>query len=173
MKPTAQRLSRSVITLCATAALLAACGGAGDSDSDGGGSEQYVDGATFTMAMKADPGNLDPQSSAQSALFTVTQLGYDNLVSVDSKTGAIQSQIASDCKVAGKAVTLTRNKDVTCAGGTPFTPTIAADNGAYVGAPKDKSPFLGTFLPRGATAQRDDAAGTLTITLAQPAPFVL
>ena len=52
-------------------------------------------------------------------------------------------------------------------------PTDVADNIAYVGDPKNKSPFLGTFLPVGATAKADDAAGTVTLTLAAPAPFVL
>ena len=54
-----------------------------------------------------------------------------------------------------------------------FTATTAADNINFVADPKNKSPFLGTFLPVGATAKADDAAGTVTITLAQPAPFVL
>jgi peptide/nickel transport system substrate-binding protein len=42
-----------------------------------------------------------------------------------------------------------------------------------VGNPKNKSPYLGVFLPAGATAKADDATRTVTITLAQPAPFVL
>jgi peptide/nickel transport system substrate-binding protein len=166
------------VGICLTAALLAGCGSeSGDSNSDGGGgggdASKYVDGATFTMALKADPGNLDPQSSAASALFTVNQLAYDTLVSVDPKSGAIQSQLASDWKVDGTTVTLTLADGVTCADGTPFTPSVAADNVAYVGDPKNKSPFLGTFLPVGAKAKADDDAGTLTLKLATPAPFVL
>ncbi len=107
MKPTTQRLSRSAVAVCATAALLAACGGSdGDSDTKSGGSE-YADGGTFTMAIKGDPGKLDPQSSASSQLFTVNQLGYDNLVAVDAESGEIQSQLAADWKVDGTTVTLT------------------------------------------------------------------
>ena len=37
----------------------------------------------------------------------------------------------------------------------------------------NQSPFLGTYYPVGATAVADDAARTVTITLAAPAPFVL
>ena len=48
------------------------------------------------MALSADPGNLDPQSSAASALFTMNQFAYDPLVSVNGKTGAIESQLATD-----------------------------------------------------------------------------
>jgi len=164
---------RTSVSVCATAALLAACGGGSDSESKGGGDEQYVDGATFTMALKGDPGKLDPQSSASSQLFTVNQLAYDNLVAVDAETGEIQSQLATDWKVDGKTVTLTLSEGITCSDGSDFTATTVADNIAYVADPKNKSAYLGTFLPVGATAKADDAAGTVTITLAQPAPFVL
>ena len=165
---------RTSVGICATATLLAACGGgSGGDNAGGGGDSEYVDGGTFTMSMAGDPGKLDPQSSASTQLFTVNQLAYDNLVSVDAKTGEIQSQLATDWKVDGKTVTLTLGKGITCADGRDFTATAVADNIAYVGDPKNKSPYLGTFLPVGATAKADDAAGTVTITLAQPAPFVL
>ena len=175
---------KAALSVCAAAALLAACGGGDDgnnpgnnSDSNssgGGGAEsEYVDGGTFTMAIAGDPGKLDPQSSASSQLFAVNQLAYDNLVSVDAETGEIQSQLASEWKVEGTTVTLTLAEGVTCSDGSDFTATTAADNITYVGDPKNKSAYLGTFLPVGATAKADDAAGTVTITLSQPAPFVL
>jgi peptide/nickel transport system substrate-binding protein len=171
---TSMKLAVSAISLGVTAALLAGCGGSdGGSTSGDKGSSDYVDGATFTMALKGDPGKLDPQSSASSQLFTVNQLGYDNLVAINADTGAIESQLASDWKVDGKTVTLTLNDGITCSDGSPFTATTAADNIAYVGDPKNKSAYLGAFLPVGATAKADDAARTVTITLAQPAPFVL
>ena len=50
-----------------------------------GGDSKYVDGGTFTMSLAGDPGKLDPQSSASTQLFTVNQLAYDNLVSVDGE----------------------------------------------------------------------------------------
>ncbi|MEP9361329.1 ABC transporter substrate-binding protein [Nocardioides sp. CN2-186] len=174
MKPSTLRLSRTAVALCATAALLAACGGSSDGGSkSGGGDSEYADGGTFTMAIAGDPGKLDPQSSASTQLFTVNQLAYDNLVSVDGKTGEIQSQLATDWKVDGTTVTFTLAKDITCADGSAFTATTAADNITYVSDPKNKSPYLGVFIPAGATAKADDTAGTVTVTLAQPAPFVL
>ena len=173
MLPTALRLSPTAVVLCATAGLLVACGGdGGGSNSDGGGSE-YADGGTFTMAISGDPGKLDPHSSVGTQLFAVNQLAYDNLVSVDEDSGEIQSQLATDWEVNGTTVTLTLADGVTCADGSDFTATTVADNVAYVSDPKNKSPYLGTFLPAGATAKADDAAGTVSITLAQPAPFVL
>ncbi len=166
---------KAALAICATTALLAGCGGnGGDTSTDGdGGESKYADGGTFTMALKGDPGNLDPQSSAGSQLFTISQLGYDNLFSVDSESGEIESQLAKEWAVDGTTVTLTLNEGITCSDGSDFTATSVADNIAYVADPKNKSPFLGTFLPVGATAEADDAAGTVTITLAQPAPFVL
>jgi len=173
MKPTHQRLSRSTVALCATAALLAACGGGGSSSSNAAaGSSDFVDGGTFTMALNGDPGNLDPQSSASTNLFTISQLGYDTLVSVDPDNGEIQSQLASDWNVAGTKVTLTLTPGITCADGSDFTAADVVANIAYVADPKNKSPFLGTFLPAGAKAKAHGQNG-VTLTLAQPAPFVL
>jgi peptide/nickel transport system substrate-binding protein len=169
---------KAALSVCATVALLAACGGGGsdsNTESGGGGGESsdFVDGGTFTMAIAGDPGKLDPQSSASSQLFTVNQLAYDNLVSVDAETGEIQSQLATEWAVDGTTVTLTLAEGVTCSDGSDFTATMVADNIAYVANPKNKSAYLGTFLPAGATATADDAARTVTITLEQPAPFVL
>lgn len=165
---------KATLAVCASTALLAGCGGgSGGDESGGGGDSQYVDGGTFTMSIAGDPGKLDPQSSASTQLFAVNQLAYDNLLFVDGETGEVKSQLATDWKVDGTTVTLTLAKGITCSDGSDFTATTVADNIAYVGDPKNKSPFLGTFLPVGATAKADDAAGTVTITLAQPAPFVL
>lgn len=169
-------LTRTVLgltTLSLTTALLAGCGGSDSSGAGGGGGGgEYADGGTFTMALKGDPGKLDPQSSASTQLFTVNQLAYDNLVAVDD-TGAIVSQLAKDWAVDGTTVTLTLNEGITCADGSDFTASTVAKNIAYVGDPKNKSAYLGVFLPAGATAEGDDATGTVTMTLQAPAPFVL
>ena len=170
MKPTGPRLRLAAVALCATG-LLAAC--SDGSSSDGGGSGEYADGGTFTMALKGDPGNLDPQSAAGSDLFTISALGYDNLVSVDPDSGEIQSQLATDWQVDGTTVTLTLGEGITCSDDSDFTASDVVANVEYVGDPKNKSPFLGTFLPVGVTAKADDAARTVTMKLASPAPFVL
>ncbi|HYF74812.1 MAG TPA: ABC transporter substrate-binding protein [Nocardioides sp.] len=170
------KLTATALGLSVTAALLTACGGSSDdpgSSGNGGGESEYADGGTFTMAIAGDPGKLDPHSSASSQLFAVNQLAYDNLVSVDGETGEIESQLAKEWTVDGTTVTFTLNEGITCADGSDFTATTVADNIAYVGDPKNKSAYLGTFLPAGATAKADDATGTVTVTLAQPAPFVL
>jgi peptide/nickel transport system substrate-binding protein len=167
------KLTAPALGLGVTAALLAGCGGGGGAASTPAAGGDVVEGGTFTYAMSSDPGNLDPQMAAGSALFTVTQLAYDPLVSVNAKTGAIESGLATKWSTKGKKVTFTLADSITCADGTPFTASDAADNLNFVADPKNKSPFLGTFIPVGATAKGDNAAHTVTLTLAGPAPFVL
>lgn len=165
---------KASLAVCATAVLLAGCGGGGDNNSGGGGGDsEYADGGTFTMSISGDPGKLDPHSSAGTQLFAVNQLAYDNLVFVDGESGEIKSQLATDWQVDGTTVTLTLAEGITCADGSEFTASTVAENIDYVGDPKNKSAYLGVFLPVGATAEADDAARTVTITLEQPAPFVL
>ncbi|WP_214401572.1 ABC transporter substrate-binding protein [Pseudonocardia lacus] len=154
-----------------SACLVVALAGCSSGSSAAGGG--VVEGGTFTLGLSSDPGNLDPQMGAGTSLFTVTQFAYDPLVSVDGDTGEIRSALAESWQVEGTTVTLTLHEGITCSDGTPFTASVAADNLAFVGDPESKSPFLGTFFPPGATAQADDAARTVTITLASPSPFVL
>ncbi|PRY44702.1 ABC transporter substrate-binding protein [Umezawaea tangerina] len=157
------------LSLCLAAAVLAGCGGT----STGGGKAEFVDGGTFTLATSSDPGNLDPQMGAGTTLFTVSQFAYDPLVSVDGKTGEIKSGLAKSWDVKGTTITLTLNADITCSDGAKLTATDVARNLDFVADPASKSPFTGTFFPAGAKSVADDAAATVTVTLAAPAPFVL
>jgi peptide/nickel transport system substrate-binding protein len=147
---------------------LAACsaGGTGGTPED---TSSFVDGAAFTMALAADPGNLDPQASAVSALFQLSKFAYDSLVSIDGK-GKVGTQLATSWKLDGTAATLTMKKGVTCADGTTFTAKTAADNISWVENPENKSPFLGVYVPAGMTATAK--GDVLTLTLAAPAPFL-
>ncbi|GAA1942021.1 ABC transporter substrate-binding protein [Nocardioides hwasunensis] len=165
----------AALVLALSAATLSACGGGGGGGGAGGtdAPADYVDGATFTLGLSSDPGNLDPLMGAGSALFAVTQFAYDPLVSVDGKTGEIGSQLATDWTVDDTTVSLTLADDITCADGADLTATDVADSLNFVADPENQSPFLGTFLPVGAKAKGDDATGTVTLTLASPSPFVL
>ncbi|QNG35658.1 ABC transporter substrate-binding protein [Geodermatophilaceae bacterium NBWT11] len=159
------RLVRTVVGTSAAALALTACGG-GD-----GGSAAVASGGTFTFAVAADPGNLDPQASAASGLFQITHFAYDSLLGLDGD-GQVVSQLATDWSVDGLTVTLTMDPDVTCSDGTPFTAADAAENINFVADPENQSPFLGVFVPNGVTAA-GAGDGTVTLTLAAPAPFVL
>lgn len=169
------KLIGTAAALCAIVTALSACTASSNPPAPGGNTGttgKVVNGGTFTFAISSDPGNLDPQGSAFNINFTLAQFAYDNLINENSK-GELMSGLATKWQVSGKTVTLTMHKDVTCSDGAKFTASDAAANINYVTDPKNKSPFLGVFIPSGAKAKADNAAGTMTITLAQPAPFVL
>jgi len=166
------RLIRTGVGACVAVTVLAGCGGGGD---DGGGSSgggEVADGGTFTFALNSDPGNLDPQASAATNLFTVSHFAYDSLLFSDAK-GKVVSGLAEDWAVDGTTVTLTLKDGITCADGSPFTASDAAANLNYIADPANQSPFLGVFVPAGVQTTGDDASRTVTMQLAEPAPFVL
>jgi len=162
------RLIRTVAAAGAAATVLAGCGG-GDGDG-GSGDGQVVSGGTFMMALNADPGNLDPQASVANNLLQASQFAYDSLVYQD-EDGTLVSGLASDWERDGQTVRLTIKQGITCSDGSPFTAADAAANIEHVADPANESPLLGVYLPPGATASAD--GDTLTIQLAEPAPFVL
>ncbi|HEY7010519.1 MAG TPA: ABC transporter substrate-binding protein [Jatrophihabitantaceae bacterium] len=176
------KLVASVAALCALATVLSACSGSsnnsnkpkstGSGSNSGTSSSKVVSNGTFTLASSSDPGNLDPQGSALTVDYQMAQFAYDSLLSIDAK-GTIGSGLATSWQVSGKNVSLTMHKNVTCSDGAPFTAADAAANINYVADPKNKSPWLGVFIPAGAKATGDAAVGTLRITLAGAAPFVL
>jgi peptide/nickel transport system substrate-binding protein len=158
------RMVRITAGVSAAALALAGC-------SSEPGEDEIVEGATFTLARSADPGNLDPQASAGTDLFQFSQFAYDSLLSIDAE-GVIDSQLASEWTVEGSTVRLTLNEGITCSDGTPFTAVDAAANVAWVADPANESPWLGVLIPPGATASADSDTA-LTIELTDPAPFVL
>lgn len=111
------RLIGTVAGVGVIAAVMSGCGGSKDHPTSGG---KVVNGATFTLAMSADPGNLDPQASAASNTFQITQFAYDNLVNQDAE-GKIESGLATAWQVSGPKIVLTIHKAVTCSDGSPFT----------------------------------------------------
>ena len=163
------KLTTHGLCLALAAAALTGCGGTSNSS----GNAEVVEGGTFTFGLSSDPGSLDPQMGAGTSLFTVSKFAYDPLVSVDGKTGKVQSALAKSWQAQGKSVTLTLADGITCSDGTRLTASDVAKNLNFVADPKNKSPFLGAFLPAGAKAKGDDATRVVTLTLAQPAPFVL
>ncbi|MDY0909696.1 ABC transporter substrate-binding protein [Microbacterium sp. CFBP9034] len=164
------RPALAATTAIVAVAALAGCAGGGTGGGATGDASEYVEDGTFTLSLVADPGALDPQASAVSALFQLSAFAYDALVSLD-ENGDIQSQLAKEWTLEGDTVTLTLNDGITCSDGSEFTAETAAENLAWVSDPANQSPFLGSFFPAGATTAADGS--TVTITLAGPAPFVL
>ncbi|MER7446236.1 ABC transporter substrate-binding protein [Microbacterium sp. NPDC097977] len=155
----------AVVAVTALASVLVGC-----SSDGGGGGGAPVEGGTFTQILGSDPGSLDPQISAGSALFDLSKLAYDSLVSV-TDDGEVRSQLASEWSVDGTTATLTIPDGITCGDGSAFTAQTAADNLNWISDPANQSGFLGAFLPVGVTSTAE--GDTLTMTLSTPAPFLL
>jgi len=165
-----KRTSRLVGALCAAALLLAACGG---SDSSGSaGAKRFASGGTLTYAVGGDPGNLNPLMTVLSLTRAYDQLLYDRMVYI-RRDGTIASSLATKWTVTPTSVTFTMAKGVTCADGTPLQASDVAGNFSFIANPANKSPLLGIFVSPGLQAKADDAAGTVTLTSAQPDPFLI
>ena len=165
---------RSLQTLVLTGAVtlglvLTACdSGSGATVSSTG---KPVDGQTFTMAVSADPGNLDPHFTSLSVTLQVDNFLYDSLVNLDPE-GKMVAGLAEKWEGTTTKATYTLRKGVTCADGTPLTATTVAENISFVGDPANKSTRIGVFVPAGAKATADDAAGTVTVTAPTPDAFL-
>jgi peptide/nickel transport system substrate-binding protein len=168
-----KRLAALTALTALTALAVAGCSGSSGGGKSGGKSgSKVVDNATFNLALTSDPGNLDPQSSAASNLYQLSFFAYDPLLNL-SPDNKIVSGLAQSWKTSGNSVVLTLHKGITCSDGSAFGPEDVVKNVTYVADPKNKSPFLGTFLPGGSKATADAAAGTVTITTPTLAPFLL
>ena len=165
------KLAGTIAGVCVAATALAACGGGGGGTASGPAKKaKVVSGGTFTMALPSDPGNLDPQMTANSGTLQVANFAYDTLIHI-SNTGTLGPELASAWKVAGTTVSFTMRTGLTCADGSPFTAADAATNLNFVTNVKNKSPLTGAFAPPGATATA--SGSTVTLKLAAPSPFVL
>jgi peptide/nickel transport system substrate-binding protein len=150
--------------------LLAGCSNGGGVA--GGG--HPVSGGTLTEIINADPGNLDPQSSAVDTDVQLSFYAYDRLVAV-AGDGSIKPNLATSwtANAAGTKYVFTLHKGVTCSDGSALSPATVAANLNYVGNPKNASPLLGATMPPGTSASADAAADTVTVTLPTAAPFFL
>jgi peptide/nickel transport system substrate-binding protein len=159
----------SIAVSGAMALALAACGG--DSGSSGTGAPTYADGKTFTMVLASDPGTLDPHLTSQGLALQIGRFVYDSLVNIDEK-GQMVAGLAEKWEGTTTTATYTLRKNVTCSDGTPLTAAVVAANITFVGDPKNASSRIGVYVPPGATATGDDAAGTVTVTSEAPDPFL-
>jgi peptide/nickel transport system substrate-binding protein len=154
----------------ALALALTACGGGGGSANTPSG-QNFVNGKTFTMVLAADPGNLDPHFTSLAAALATDRFLYDSLTNIDEK-GNVVAGLASSWQGTATTATYTLRKNITCSDGAPLTASQIADNINFVGDPKNASSRIGLFVPPGATAKGDDAAGTVTVTSPSPDPFL-
>ncbi len=147
--------------------LAAACGGAADTPSGKPG-----EGGTFSFALSADPGVLDPAMGIMGITNTVLSLAYDTLVS-QTPDGKIVPRLAEKWDVKPDSVTFTLRKDVTCSDGSKLTAADVAENVNHIADPATKSPIYGVLIPAGMKAEADDAAGTVKLSTPKPFSFIL
>jgi peptide/nickel transport system substrate-binding protein len=176
MRPNRKGAVAALSFAVAAAVSLAGCGGGsgsspnGNGDESDSGAQKYATGGTFTLAEAQDPGTLDPQMNVVSTAIQLSTFAYDALVGLDPD-GSIKPQLASSWTVDGTTATFEIQDGVTCADGSAFTAQTVVDNITFVENPKNKSPLLGAFIPAGVTAKA--SGSTVTLTLAQPSPFLL
>ncbi|MEV8636913.1 ABC transporter substrate-binding protein [Streptosporangium sp. NPDC051023] len=154
--------------LASLSLLAAACGGAADDGSSG----KSAEGGTFSYALAADPGVLDPAMGIMGITNAVLSLAYDTLVNQTSD-GKIIPGLAEKWDVKPDSVTFTLRKDVTCSDGSKLTAADVAENVNHIADPATKSPIYGVLIPAGMTAKADDAAGTVTLSTPKPFSFIL
>ncbi|SFI62340.1 peptide/nickel transport system substrate-binding protein [Amycolatopsis sacchari] len=145
---------------------LAACGGG----SAGGGA--VVDGRTFTFVLPGDPGSLDPHFTTLSTALQADKFLYDSLVNLDA-SGATTAGLAAKWDGDTTKATFTLRPGITCGDGTPLTASVVADNINFVGDPNNAAALLGIYVPAGAKATADDAAGTVSVTSPAPDAFLV
>ncbi|GAA3106473.1 ABC transporter substrate-binding protein [Streptosporangium carneum] len=153
--------------LASLSLLAAACGGAESSPSG-----KPVEGGTFSFALPADPGLLDPAMGILGVTNTVLSLAYDTLVN-QTPDGKIVPGLAEKWDVKPDSVTFTLRKDVTCSDGSKLTAADVAENVNHIADPATKSPIYGVLVPAGMTAKADEAAGTVTLSTPKPFSFIL
>ena len=161
------------IAFCITVLAVTACSSSGSGSSSGSQGAAVATGGTFTFAMADDPGNLNPLKTVQTPDADLFKFLYDDLVHV-AANGDIVSGLATSWKTTGATTVFTIRKGVTCSDGSAVTPSVIAEDFAYIKNPANGSPYIGVAVPSADfTYQADDSASTFTLTLAHPFDFLL
>jgi peptide/nickel transport system substrate-binding protein len=166
-----KRAYRLVGVLCAAALVLAACGGS-DGPGEATGAKRFASGGTFTLAVGTDPGNLNPLMTVLQVTRQVDHFLYDRLL-YGKNDGTFVAGLATRWEATPIRATFTLAKGLTCADGSPLSASDVAGNFNFIADAKNQSPLLGVYVAPGMKATADDAAGTVTLTLPQPDPFLL
>jgi len=163
-------LTIAVVGTLAAGLALSACSSGDQTTTTAAG--KPVEGQTLTMTLANDPGNLDPQFTSLSITKQVDAFLYDSLLGVDPKGKQI-SGLADKWEGTTTTAKYTLRKGITCLDGSPLTASTVAENINFVGNPASKSTRIGVFVPPGAKATGDDAAGTVTVTAPAPDAFLV
>jgi peptide/nickel transport system substrate-binding protein len=154
----------------ATALTVTGCTGSVQPGGSTGG--KPVDGKTFTMALGADPGNLDPLMNVKTVTFGVDRFLYATLINLTADGKPVPG-LAKKWQADSKKASFTLRPGITCSDGSPLTATDVANNINFVGNTKNNSPLAGVLVQPGTKATADNAARTVTVASGAPDAFLL
>lgn len=167
------RPAPTLVPLLAVGALaLSGCAGSSTDKGPGAPQGKLVDGATFTMALTTDPGNLDPMLTVISSARSVGRFLYARLVEARTD-GSVTSSLAETWKADTSTATFTLRTGLTCGDGKPLTATDVAKSINFVGDPANKSPLTGVMAMPGTKATGDDTTRTVKVVSGAPDAFLL
>jgi peptide/nickel transport system substrate-binding protein len=158
-------LALGLATACSSSSGGSSAGGAGSAS---GATQKYASGGTFTFAVSADPGTLNPLNNTATTANWLFRFLYQPLVTVNAN-GTVAPGLASSWTFNGTKATFTIDKDATCSDGSKITPSVIAEDFAWVKNKANASSVIGAVLPNANfTDTADDATDTFTLTLASP-----
>ncbi|MEU7039572.1 ABC transporter substrate-binding protein [Streptomyces varsoviensis] len=150
---------------------LTGCGGPSAAGSRPQPGDTPAEGRTFTMAMPADPGTLDPALTVLSAAIQVGRFLYDPLIQVTAD-GRARAGLAEKWEGDATTARFRMRPGVTCSDGTPLTARDVAANIAFVADPTNRSPLTGLYVNPGTTATVDAANREVTVVSKVPDAFL-
>jgi peptide/nickel transport system substrate-binding protein len=165
-----------VCVVCGLA--VAACGGSSSSSSGGssqssttggsGGSGSTPPPSNVNIRLTTDPNNLDFYTAEDAGNGNLAEAAYDRLIAFGPK-GNYVPYVASSWKASLTSVTFKIKKGVTCADGTPVTPSVIANSFKFLIKVKkevNNLPFAFGAGPYSVSA--NNAAGTFTFKTKTP-----
>ncbi len=168
MQPTSVRWSSRRRALLAVSIAfitgLAACGGGGTSGSSS--ARTYVAGGTLTIRGIGDFRLFDPMIAADNTTNLYMANSYATLLYLGAD-GKLVGYLAKSWKASATSVTFTLKSGITCADGTPVTPTVVKNSFQRMFDIKDAYNSI-LFGPGPYSTSADDAAGTFTFTVGTP-----
>lgn len=123
---------------------------------------------TIRTVVNADPTSFAPVEVRNADDYASNRLLFSTLVRRD-ENNKIVPDLATRWDITPTQGTFTIRSGATCADGTPITAGVVAESLKVFASPNSKSSFRPLVLGQGpATVTADEAAGTVTVQLAQP-----
>jgi peptide/nickel transport system substrate-binding protein len=153
-----------VAVAVAAMVLLTACGNQSPSNSS---TTHYKNGQTLTVRLSTDWTNFDVQVLPSLANTQLALAAYDRLL--DYQGNKLVPYVASSYTQTPTSITFTVRSDVTCADGTPVTPTVIANTFKRLIDPSTHFKNIGQLFGTAPySVSADDAAHKLTFTTGAP-----